>query len=94
MKEDVMNKEQSRGFGRMLKGVVSSDKMDKTVTVTVTNTVRHASYAKFMKRSKKYHAHDENNQCSIGDVVLIRESRPYSKTKKWCVKKIVEAHKE
>ncbi len=85
--------EQERGTGRVLKGVVSSDKMDKTVTVTVTNTVRHASYNKFMKRSKKYHAHDEKNECGIGDVVLIKESAPYSKTKKWCVKKIVEAHK-
>lgn len=89
-----MIKEQERGFGRTLKGIVSSDKMDKTVTVTVTNTVRHASYNKFMKRSQKYHAHDERNECAIGDVVLIKESRPYSKTKKWCVKKIVEAHQE
>lgn len=88
-----MNKELVRGFGRTLKGVVSSDKMDKTVTVTVTNTVRHATYKKFMKRSKKYHAHDEGNECSIGDVVLIKESAPYSKTKKWCVARIVEAHR-
>jgi small subunit ribosomal protein S17 len=89
----MMVTEEKRGTGRTLKGIVSSDKMDKTVTVTVTNTVRHASYNKFMKRSKKYHAHDEKNECEIGDVVLIRESAPYSKTKKWCVKKIVEAHK-
>lgn len=88
-----MVKEEQRGTGRTLKGIVSSDKMDKTVTVTVTNTVRHASYNKFMKRSKKYHAHDEKNECAIGDVVLIRESAPYSKTKKWCVKQILEAHK-
>lgn len=88
-----MLKEDSRGFGRALKGVVSSDKMDKTVTVTVSSTVRHASYNKFMKRSKKYHAHDEKNECTVGDVVMITESAPYSKTKKWCVKKIVEAHR-
>lgn len=85
---------EGRGFGRTLKGVVSSDKMNKTVTVKVTNTVRHATYSKFMKRSKKYHAHDENNQCTIGDLVLIKESAPYSKTKKWCVEKILETHKE
>jgi small subunit ribosomal protein S17 len=88
-----MMKESTRGFGRTLKGVVSSDKMDKTVTVTVTNTVRHATYHKFMKRSKKYHAHDEGNKCATGDVVIIKESAPYSKTKKWCVASIVEAHR-
>ncbi|HXW60264.1 MAG TPA: 30S ribosomal protein S17 [Myxococcota bacterium] len=88
-----MTKEHVRGFGRTLKGVVSSDKMDKTVTVTVTDTVRHATYKKFMKRSKKYHAHDERNECAIGDVVVIKESAPYSKTKKWCVARIVETHR-
>jgi small subunit ribosomal protein S17 len=88
-----MGRNSERGFGRMLRGVVSSDKMDKTITVTVTNTVRHASYNKFMKRSKKYHAHDEKNECAIGDVVVIKESTPYSKTKKWCVARIVEARR-
>lgn len=81
---------QERGFGRSLRGIVSSDKMDKTITVTVTDTVRHPSYKKFMKRSKKYHAHDEKNECGVGDVVVIKESRPYSKTKKWCLARIVE----
>jgi small subunit ribosomal protein S17 len=89
-----MAKEVKRGFGRTLRGVVFSDKMDKTITVVVTNTVRHASYNKFMKRSKKYHAHDEKNECAVGDVVVIKESAPYSKTKKWCVAKIVEAHRD
>lgn len=89
-----MLKDSERGFGRTLRGVVSSDKMDKTITVKVTNTVRHASYNKFMKRSKKYHAHDEKNECAIGDVVVIKESAPYSKTKKWCVARIVEAHRD
>lgn len=89
-----MNSSKLRGFGKTLKGIVSSDKMDKTVTVVVTNTVRHASYNKFMKRSKKYHAHDEKNVCAVGDVVLIEESAPYSKTKKWCLKEIVESHQE
>lgn len=86
--------EAKKGFGRTLKGVVTSDKMDKTVTVTVTNTVRHASYNKFMKRSKKYHAHDEKNECAAGDVVVIKEAAPMSKTKKWRVAQIVETHRE
>jgi small subunit ribosomal protein S17 len=88
-----MSQENSRGFGRALRGIVSSDKMDKTITVTVTDTVRHATYKKFMKRSKKYHAHDEKNECQIGDVVVIKESAPYSKTKKWCLSKVVETSK-
>lgn len=87
-----MSQEAKRGVGRSLKGIVSSDKMDKTITVTVTNTVRHATYKKFMKRSKKYHAHDERNECSVGDVVVIKESAPYSKTKKWCLAKIIGTH--
>lgn len=86
--------EVKRGYGRTLRGVVTSDKMDKTVTVTVSTTVRHPSYNKFMKRSKKYHAHDETNQCAMGDVVVIKESAPLSKTKKWRVAQIVETHKE
>jgi small subunit ribosomal protein S17 len=88
-----MSQEKVRGFGRALRGIVSSDKMDKTITVTVTDTVRHATYKKFMKRSKKYHAHDEKNECQVGDVVVIKESAPYSKTKKWCLSKVVETSK-
>ena len=83
---------EQRGLRKTRVGIVVSDKMDKTVTVTVTKTVRHATYKKFMKRSKKYHAHDEKNECEVGDVVLIKESTPYSKTKKWCVSKVVETH--
>ena len=82
-----------RGTGRTLRGVVSSDKMDKTVTIVVTNTVRHPVYNKFIKRSKKYHAHDETNQCAIGDLVMIKEAAPYSKTKKWCVATILGTQK-
>lgn len=88
-----MTSEKKKGFGRTLRGVVSSDKMDKTITVTVTSTVRHATYKKFMKRSKKYHAHDEANQCAIGDVVVIKESAPYSKSKKWCLASVVRSHR-
>ncbi len=70
---------------RILQGVVVSDKQDKTVVVSVERQVMHPVYKKFVKRSKKYAAHDENNQFKIGDIVKIEESRPYSKTKTWTV---------
>lgn len=70
---------------RELIGRVVSDKMDKTVTVEVTRTLRHRKYRKFVTRRKKYHAHDENNEFKVDDVVVIQESRPLSKTKKWVV---------
>lgn len=68
---------------RILQGVVVSDKMDKTVVVSVERRVMHPIYKKFIRRSKKYHAHDEDNQFKIGDTVRIRECRPISKTKTW-----------
>lgn len=68
---------------RVLQGVVVSDKTDKTVTVLVERRVMHPLYKKFIKRSKKYHAHDAENKCSVGDKVRIRECRPISKTKSW-----------
>ena len=74
---------------RILQGVVVSDKMDKTVVVSVERRVMHPIYKKFIRRSKKYHAHDENNTFKIGDTVRICECRPISKTKTWEV--IVEA---
>lgn len=74
---------------RILQGVVVSDKMDKTVVVKVERRVMHPIYKKFIRRSKKYAAHDENNQFKIGDVVRIRECRPLSKSKSWEV--LVEA---
>ena len=66
-------------------GVVVSDKMDKSVVVRVERRVMHPVYKKYIKRSKKYTAHDENNLCKVGDVVQIIESRPISKTKTWVV---------
>lgn len=71
-------------------GQVVSDKMDKTITVLIERKVKHPLYGKFVKRSTKLHVHDENNECSAGDKVQIRESRPYSKTKSWSLVKIVE----
>ena len=70
---------------RILQGVVVSDKQDKTVVVSVERQVMHPVYRKFIKKSKKYAAHDENNQCVIGDHVSICENRPISKTKCWVV---------
>jgi len=70
-------------------GVVASDKMDKTVTVTVQRTIRHPLYGKAVKRTTKYHAHDEKNEYQIGDTVRITETRPLSKTKRWRVVDLV-----
>ncbi|MGN1420875.1 MAG: 30S ribosomal protein S17 [Eubacterium sp.] len=74
-------------------GVVSSDKMDKTVVVTIKDKVRHPLYNKIVNRTVKYKAHDENNECGVGDKVLIMECRPYSKDKRWRVVEIVEKAK-
>ncbi len=73
-----------------LVGRVVSDKMDKTVTVLVERSVTHPLYAKVVKRSKKYHAHDETNQYKEGDLVEIKSTRPVSKTKAWVVSRLVE----
>jgi small subunit ribosomal protein S17 len=70
---------------RILQGVVTSDKADKTVTVRVERRFTHPIYKKTVRSSKKYAAHDEQNKCKVGDVVKIIESRPVSKTKKWAV---------
>lgn len=74
-------------------GVVVSDKMDKTVVVMVERLVKHPLYGKYIKRRKKYMAHDEKNECKIGDKVLIEETRPLSRRKRWRVKKILEKAK-
>lgn len=70
-------------------GVVVSDKMDKTVVVAVERFVQHSRYKKYIKRTKKYHVHDEKNECRIGDIVEIEETRPLSKTKRWRVIRII-----
>lgn len=75
---------------RALLGRVVSDKMDKTVTVLVERKVKHPLYGKIIRRSKKYHAHDENNDFHEGDLVEIQECRPMAKTKAWRVSKLVE----
>jgi small subunit ribosomal protein S17 len=75
---------------RTLTGIVTSDKMDKTVTVLVERKVKHPLLGKIIRVSKKYHAHDETNEVHAGDVVLIEECRPLSKTKSWRVAKLIE----
>lgn len=75
---------------RTLTGTVTSDKMDKTVTVLVERRVKHPLYGKYVVESKKYHAHDEANECGVGDKVEIVETRPLSKTKAWKVTRILE----
>jgi small subunit ribosomal protein S17 len=74
-------------------GVVSSNKMDKTITVAVERKVKHPIYGKFVKKTTSFHAHDEKNECTIGDVVKIMESRPLSKTKRWRLVEVVEKAK-
>ena len=75
---------------RQLTGRVVSDKMDKTVTVLIERRVKHPLYGKIVVRSKKYHAHDEANECKAGDLVTIEECRPISKTKAWRVARLIE----
>ncbi len=75
---------------RSLTGKVVSDKMDKTVTVLIERRVKHPIYGKYVSKSSKLKAHDENNECKVGDVVTISESRPLSKTKSWALVKIEE----
>lgn len=75
---------------RTLQGRVTSDKMNKTIVVEVTRKIKHPAYGKYINRATKYHAHDEENQCKIGDTVLIAESRPIAKTKSWVLVKIID----
>jgi small subunit ribosomal protein S17 len=85
-----MTEQQSTKVVRALTGTVVSDKMNKTVTVLVERKVKHPIYGKIIRLSKKYHAHDENNEFHSGDVVVIEECRPISKSKAWKVAKLVE----
>ncbi|MEO8104505.1 MAG: 30S ribosomal protein S17 [Betaproteobacteria bacterium] len=80
----------SHALIQTLTGKVVSSKMDKTVTVLVERRVTHPLYAKVVKRSKKYHAHDETNQYKEGDIVEIKSTRPVSKTKAWIVSRLIE----
>jgi small subunit ribosomal protein S17 len=79
-----------RGLRKSQTGTVISDKMDKSVVVQVDRLVKHSTYKKYVRRRAKYTVHDETNACKIGDRVVIRETRPLSKTKRWRVSQIVE----
>ena len=79
-----------RNQRKVYTGRVVSDKMDKTITVLVERRIRHAKYGKMIRRSTKLHAHDENNECGVGDTVRIKSTRPLSKTKSWVLVDVVE----
>jgi len=84
---------ENRGYRKTRTGVVTSDKMDKTVVVSIKTKVRHPLYGKMVNRTRKFKAHDENNECGIGDFVEIMETRPLSKDKRWRVVQIIEKAK-
>ncbi|MCB0566951.1 MAG: 30S ribosomal protein S17 [Phaeodactylibacter sp.] len=84
---------ENRNLRKQRVGVVTSNKMDKTIAVSVERRLRHPIYGKFVKKSNKFIAHDEKNDCNIGDVVRIMESRPLSKSKRWRLIEIIERAK-
>ncbi|MBQ0088791.1 MAG: 30S ribosomal protein S17 [Prevotellaceae bacterium] len=84
---------EERNLRKTRQGVVVSNKMEKTIVVAARFKVKHPIYGKFVSKTKKYHAHDENNECNVGDTVLLMETRPLSKSKRWRVIKIVERAK-
>ena len=81
---------EERNLRKTKTGLVTSNKMAKTITVIVERKVKHPIYGKFVKKSSKFHAHDEKNECSIGDLVKIAETRPLSKTKRWRLLEVIE----
>jgi small subunit ribosomal protein S17 len=82
-----------RNLRKTRTGVVTSNKMNKTITVSVERRVKHPIYGKFVKKTTKFHAHDEKNECTVGDTVRIMETRPLSKTKRWRLVEVVEKAK-
>lgn len=84
---------EERALRKTRVGKVVSDKMDKTITVAIEDHVKHPVYGKIIKRTSKLHAHDENNECGIGDTVEVMETRPLSKTKRWRLVRIIEKAK-
>ena len=84
---------ETRNLRKERTGVVTSNKMDKSITVAIKWKEKHPLYGKFVNKTKIYHAHDENNECNIGDTVKIMETRPLSKTKRWRLVQIIERAK-
>ena len=88
--QKVETQTSTRGLTKLQEGIVTSNKMQKSVVVSIVSYKKHASYGKYVRRTKKYTAHDERNECQVGDRVQIVECRPLSKTKRWRVQKILE----
>jgi small subunit ribosomal protein S17 len=84
---------ETRNLRKTRTGVVTSDKMDKTIVITAKFKEKHPIYGKFVQKTKKYHVHDENNEANVGDTVLVMETRPLSKTKRWRLVQIIEKAK-
>lgn len=84
---------EERSLRKTRVGKVISDKMDKTVVVAIEDNVKHPTYGKIVKRTAKIHAHDENNECGVGDKVSVMETRPLSKSKRWRVVSVIEKAK-
>ena len=84
---------ETRNLRKERTGVATSNKMDKSITVAIKWKEKHPIYGKFVSKTKKYHAHDEKNECGIGDTVKIMETRPLSKTKRWRLVQIIERAK-
>ena len=91
MSEETKSAE--RNLRKIRTGVVRSNKMDKTIIVTVERRIKHPIYGKFVKKTTSFHAHDEKNECTIGDIVKIMETRPLSKTKRWRLIEVIEKAK-
>lgn len=88
-----MEENTTRNLRKERVGIVTSNKMEKSITVSVERRQKHPMYGKFIKLTKKFHAHDEKNDCNIGDTVRIMETRPMSKTKRWRLVEIIERAK-
>ena len=93
MSTDTATGAPARGFRKTREGLVVSDKMDKTVVVVVEDRVKHALYGKVLRKTSRLKAHDETNQCGIGDRVIIMETRPLSATKRWRLIEVLEKAK-
>lgn len=91
--EETPQAEVQRGRRKVRQGTVVSDRMTKTVVVAIKDTIRHPLYGKIVRRTTKFKAHDENDECRVGDIVEIMETRPLSREKRWRVSRIVEKAK-
>ena len=88
-----MTETTERNLRKTRTGKVVSDKMNKTIVVAIEDNIKHPKYGKIIKRTTKIHVHDENNECGVGDKVLVMETRPYSATKRWRLDNIIEKAK-